>query len=484
MTRPRNNRSQLNSPLVFGLLVAFLLSAAITAYLTYAAVRDAVSAWDVTQLQGAPILNGENPQGTPAPGVVNATLDPNVPLQAPDMPTPQPWDGASRVTVLVMGYDYGDWSDERKCPCRTDTMILLTLDPLTQSAGMLSIPRDLWVSIPGFADNYKINQAYYLGDASQLPGGGPGLAIKTVEQFLGVPINFYATVDFTSFERLVDEIGGVEIDVPEEIKVDPLGRNPDGTSNTVILQPGKQTLSGPVALAYARARYTEGGDFDRANRTQQVILAIRDRILSLDMLTTLISKAPVLYQEISAGVKTNLSLDQIIRLAWTASQIPLDSIKKGVIAPPDMVTLGKSPDGLDILIPGPERILELRDQIFTASGPVSPAVAADTDPATLFAEEAARITVLNASYQSGLAATTQEWLNTQGFNVTQVGNADQLSAVTKIYDYTGKPYTIKYIIQVMGLPDNVAIYSSYDPNSEVDVAIILGDDWANSNPMP
>jgi LCP family protein required for cell wall assembly len=463
--------------------VAFLLSAGITAYLTFVAVRDAVSGWDVTQLEGAPILGGQDPKSTSIPGVVSATLDPNVPLQAPDMPTPQPWDGASRVTVLVMGYDFGDWSDERKCPCRTDTMILLTLDPLTQSAGMLSIPRDMWVSIPGYADNYKINQAYYLGDANQLPGGGPGLAIKTVEQFLGVPIHFYATVDFSSFERLVDEIGGVEIDVPEEIKVDPLGRNPDGTSNTVILQPGKQTLTGPVALAYARNRYTEGGDFDRAARTQQVIMAIRDRILSVDMLTTLITKAPVLYQELASGVKTNLSLDQIIKLAWTASQISLDSIKKGVIAPPDMVTLGKSPDGLDILIPVPEKILELRDQIFTSSGPVSPAVA-NTDLATLVQQEAARVAVMNGSYQSGLAATTQNWLISQGFNITQVGNAEQLSSVTKIIDYTGKPYTIKYIIQVMGLPENVAIYNSYDPNSDVDVEIVLGDDWANTNPMP
>jgi LCP family protein required for cell wall assembly len=465
--------------------MAFLISAAITAYLTFVAVRDAVSGWDVTQLQGAPVLNGEDPKNTAIPGVASPTLDPSVPLQAPDMPTPQPWDGASRVTVLVMGYDFGDWSEERTCPCRTDTMLLLTLDPLTQSAGMLSIPRDMWVSIPGFADNYKINQAYYLGDASQLPGGGPGLAIKTVEQFLGVPINFYATVDFQSFERLVDEIGGIEIDVKEEIKVDPLGRNPDGTSNTVILQPGKQMLTGPVALAYARARYTAGGDFDRANRTQEVIEAIANRVISLDMLPTLISKAPVLYQQLSAGVKTNLSLDQIIKLAWTGTQVYANhNIKKGVIAPPDMVTLGKSPDGLDILIPVPEKILELRDQIFTSSGPVSPAVATNTDPAALVQQEAARITVLNGSYQSGLAATTQEWLKTQGLNVSQVGNADQLSSVTKIIDYTGKPYTIKYIIQVMGLPENVAIYNSYDPNSEVDVTIVLGDDWANSNPMP
>lgn len=482
MTRNHSTRTnQLNSPIILGLLVAFLLAAAITAYLTFVAVRDAVANWNITHLDGI-VPQDNQVQQTSLPGFdeenEHAVLDREVPMQAPGGPTPEPWDGASRVTILVMGYDYGDWSDERKCPCRTDTMILLTLDPLTQSAGMLSIPRDLWVSVPGFADNYKIAQAHQLGDSSQLPGGGPGLAMKTVEQFLGVPINFYATIDFTSFERFVDEIGGVEVDVTEEIKADPVGKG-----NTVILQPGKQTLSGPVALGYARNRYTEGADFDRAKRTQQVILAIRDRVLSVDMLPTLISKAPVLYKELSSGIQTNLTLDQVIKLAWTAQQIPLDKIKKGVIGPPDQVTLGKSPEGLDILIPIPEKILELRDDIFTSSGPVSP-VSADADLATLTREENARIAILNGSYLSGLAATTQEFLIGQELKITQVGNAEQLSATTKIIDYTGKPYTVKYLMQVMQLPETTPIFNSYDPNSEVDITVIVGDDWANNNTMP
>ena len=169
-------------------------------------------------------------------------------------------------------------------------MILLTLDPVTRTAGILSIPRDLWVAIPGFKHG-KINTAYYLGDAHKLPGGGPGLAVKTVEEFLGVPINFYAQVDFGVFVRFIDEIGGVKIDVPEEITVDLLG---SGSSTKKTLQPGVQVLPGEWALAYARARYTEGGDFDRAQRQQQVIMAIRDRIISFDMLPILISKADVL----------------------------------------------------------------------------------------------------------------------------------------------------------------------------------------------
>jgi LCP family protein required for cell wall assembly len=131
-----------------------------------------------------------------------------------------------------MGLDYGDWSADREGPSRTDTMILFTVDPLSKTAGMLNIPRDLWVNIPGFGYD-KINTAFFLGEANKLPEGGPGLAIKTVEQLLGVPINYYAQIDFQAFETFIDKIDGVEIDVPYEMKIDPIGKY-----NTITLEPG------------------------------------------------------------------------------------------------------------------------------------------------------------------------------------------------------------------------------------------------------
>jgi LCP family protein required for cell wall assembly len=176
-------------------------------------------------------------------------------------------------------------------------MMLLTLDPLSNTAGMLSIPRDLWVSIPGF-DNGRINTAYFLGEAYNLPGGGPGMAVKTVESVLGVSINYYAQVDFGAFIRFVDELGGVKIDVPDKIKIDPIVGDPE------YLKPGRQTLFGELALAYARARNTPNGDLDRAIRQQQVIFGIRERLLKPESLTELISKAPNLYAEIAGGISS------------------------------------------------------------------------------------------------------------------------------------------------------------------------------------
>jgi LCP family protein required for cell wall assembly len=309
-----------------------------------------------------------------------------------------------------------------------------------------------------------------------LPGGGPGLAMQTVEELLGVPIDFYAQIDFSAFVRFIDEIDGVKIDVPEEITIDPLGDN-----NVKTLKPGRQTLPGDLALAYARARKTEGGDFDRAQRQQQVILAIRDRIINFDMLPTLIRKSGVLYNELSSGIHTNLTLEQTIKLAWMAVQIPEDQIRRGIIGT-EQVNFQTSPDGLDILKPLPNEVRKLRDEIFTDTGPASPA-AANMDPIERMKAENARVAVLNGTYTPGLAARTTEYLKSQGVNVTVTGNAQSNVTYTEITFYTGKPYTVAYLVDLMGI-NQYRIHHVFEPANSVDVSVVLGEDWAGNNPMP
>jgi LCP family protein required for cell wall assembly len=458
--------------LVGAVAIALLIAASLTAYLTFVAVRDIVTSWEFTSLPGIALTE---PTATPNPEVPSVITDPQTPLQPVGGPTPEVWDGARRVSVLVMGLDYRDWLEAKGAP-RTDTMILLTLDPLTQTAGMISIPRDLWVNIPGFEYN-RINTAYSLGESYQLPGGGPGLAMETVEELLGVPIDYYALVDFGAFVRFIDEIGGIEVNIREEIVVDPLGDN-----NTKKMKRGVKTLDGEIALAYARARKTEGGDFDRAQRQQDVIMAIRARILNVDMLPTLIAKAPVLYQEIAAGVHTNLSLEQVIQLAWLGQQIPKKDIRRGVIGPPDQVLLVKSPSEDDVLKPITDKIRTLRDEVFFGSESISPA-AANMDTLELVNIEAPRVSVLNGTSTPGLAARTTEYLKSQGIEVAVTGNADQLYTNTTIFDYTGKIYTVKYLMELMGASPN-RFFSRYDPTSDVDVVVILGADWVSSNTIP
>src|SRR4030066_1925124 len=208
-----------------GLLSLFVLAAIIAAYVAYTRSLDFFLTFDIAQIPGLAIQN------TPVSGQNSGGLIAPTPLPTSSTgPTPQPWDGASRVTVLVMGLDYRDW-EAGDGPPRTDTMILLTSDPLTKTAGMLNVPRDLWVSIPGF-EYGRINTAYPLGIAFEVPGGGPGLAMRTIESLLGVPIDYYAIIDFYAFEQFIDELGGINVHVPSTISVDPIGHN-----NTVILEP-------------------------------------------------------------------------------------------------------------------------------------------------------------------------------------------------------------------------------------------------------
>src|SRR5919202_612926 len=140
-------------------------------------------------------------------------------LPPSELPVPE-WTDKGRVNVLLLGSDHRDGAGDLP---RTDTIIVVTLDPASHTAGMLSPPRDLWVSIPGYG-NERINAAFALGENAK-KGGGPDLARKTVEQLIGVPIQHYALVGFSGFEKLVDQVGGVVLDVERPIRDD---EYPDG----------------------------------------------------------------------------------------------------------------------------------------------------------------------------------------------------------------------------------------------------------------
>jgi LCP family protein required for cell wall assembly len=475
--RNSRNRTKMAKPrrpmdrLTVGLLIAFGVLAIATAAVAFFVARNLFSSWTMTDLPG---IADTSSQSSKMPETLPDGTSAALPLQSASGPTPVPWDGASRITMLVMGLDYRDW-EAGEVP-RTDTMILLTVDPLTKTAGMLSIPRDMWVNIPGF-DYGKINTAYYLGETYKLPGGGPALAMQTVENFLGVPIDYYAQIDFMAFVKFIDEIGGLDINVMDEIRVARIGSDEE----SYVLHEGVQNLDGMETLGYARSRYTSGGDFDRSERQQQVIMAIREQIVTFDMLPTLIAKSPILYQELSSGIRTNLSLQQVIQLAVLGTQINPKQIKQ-IVIPPDVVYESTSPDGLAILIPIPDEIRELRDKVFAVSSPASPSTA-NVDPAELVKMEQARVTVINGTQTGGLATRTSDYLRAQGINVVGESTADRVYEITTIIIYNGKPYTINYLAQTMGVPTS-QIFNSYNPDAATDIDIIIGNNWASNNPMP
>jgi LCP family protein required for cell wall assembly len=372
-----------------------------------------------------------------------------------------------RVNVLVLGTDK---RVHEEGPSRTDTMIVLTVDPRSKSAGMLSIPRDLWVSIPGYSEN-RVNTAHFLGELDDYPGGGPGLAKKTVQYALGVPIHYYVRVNFEGFERLVDAIEGITVDVKEAIHDE---RYPDGNYGymTVEIPVGVQHMDGTTALQYARARHG-GSDFARARRQQDVIRAVRDKVLSLDIPLT---RIPEMLRIVGDSVQTDLNLNEMYALAKLGREVPAENITS-IVIDESMTTPQLTPDGADVLIPNHARIREMVDELFADPAPTIPAGLSESE---LVSQEAARLEVQNGTSTVGLAQRTADDLSQAGYSVTSVCNADRSDYMSSvIIVYSEKPTTVSSLIRRFNIPPENVRWNM-GANSEVDVRLVLGQDYAAS----
>lgn len=276
------------------------------------------------------------------------------------------WDDPRRVTILLLGIDQRA-GESGSFP--TDTMILVSLDPVGKTAAILSIPRDLWVEIPGISQPGRINTANILGDEINYPGGGgPMLASKTVERTLGVRVDYFMLINFEVFMTLVDAVGPVEVCPPEPIDDD---RYPDGSYGyiTIHFDAGCQELDAEKLLQYARTRHGNS-DISRSSRQQEVILALRKKVLSAGGVTALIPKAPDLWSSMQANIRTNITLEDLIRLGLKAEEISSENIRQGQITFEEVLT-GTGPDGEEILTPIPTDIRLLMQDLFRPAGTAS-----------------------------------------------------------------------------------------------------------------
>jgi LCP family protein required for cell wall assembly len=368
-------------------------------------------------------------------------------------------------------------------------MILVTIDPATGKAGMLSIPRDLWVAIPGYSEN-RINMPHYLGEKDGYPGGGPALAMKTVQYNLGVPVHFYVRVDFSGFRRIIDTLGGIDVDAPQAID-DP--KYPDDAYgyDPFHIEAGPQHLDGATALKYARTRATAGADFDRARRQQQVLLAILERALAIDV----IPKIPELWTTMAGTVQTDLQLVDILELAKLADRIKSQSIQTAVIDH-SMTVDYKTATGAQVLLPVREKIRPLIEQMFSSPRPVAaptptpdPAVLARAreemekenqrrvEVAAVLQKEGARVVVQNGTTQPEMATASAQYLRDQGFNIVQFGPADRTDYPrTVIVDYTGKTYAIQVLTEIFNVA-GANIRRSPNLKSDMDIRVIIGADF-------
>jgi LCP family protein required for cell wall assembly len=251
-----------------------------------------------------------------------ASNQPQTNSQTPDA-TPVPaWD-EGRVNVLLLGVDQR-LCEETNGVSRTDTMILVSLDPETRTASLLSFPRDLWVEIPTIGAN-RLNAAHFFGDAYDYPGGGPALAKRTFQENFGVPMHYYARLNFAGFRQIIDALGGIEIEVEEPIWDDHYPTDDCGFE-TVQFDVGQYHMNGDQALKYARSRHYSS-DFDRARRQQQVLFAIYDKAKSIYT----IPRLPELWAAKSEAIQTDLSLIEVMKLARLGLEVDRSSIRHGVI---------------------------------------------------------------------------------------------------------------------------------------------------------
>jgi len=249
-----------------------------------------------------------------------------------------------RINLLLLGIDRRGgtgWA------YRTDTIMVATLDPDTRAAGILSIPRDLQLTIPGHGQD-RINTANVYGSLQDNPDGGPALLEATIEANFAIPIDGYLMVDFRAFEQIVDTLGGIEIQVPNWLHdtryPDPKPEDPFAYK-TIHFEPGLQHMDGSKALEYARSRMSTS-DFDRAKRQQLVLLAIREKALSLNA----IPRWPKLAAVAIDSIRTDLETHELLALALWAARLDTSKLKQVVLEHP-FVFSHRRADGAAVQLP-------------------------------------------------------------------------------------------------------------------------------------
>jgi len=442
------------------LMVLFLCGALFSGFAAY----DFAHGWFESEPGAIPVID-------PATGAIRPTLPANArssgfPPSASQAQAGQTWDHRGRVNMLLMGVDL---RPGEKGPTNTDALIIVTIDPATRSVGMLSIPRDLWVPIPGSGEN-RINTAYWSGVRRAYPGGGPGLVKKTILLNFGIQIHYYALINFVGFRKLVDVLGGLIIDVPRDI-LDPTFPNDTYGYKPLFIPKGRQHMNGQLALDYARTRHADT-DFGRMKRQQQVLMAIKDQALRVDV----IPKIPALWAAKENLAQTDLGLTDVFALLQLAREIRADNITTGVVGDAETQDWTTS-SGAMVLLPNPGRIQKVIESVFRT--PPSAAAAA-LQPGEQFknlSNEAARIEIVNGTKTGGLAGRVAEWLKAQGFSVTLVDAADHDDyAQTVIVDAADKSFTRALALNVMRLPaDRWRKGATGKPN--VEMRIVLGQDF-------
>ena len=334
-----------------------------------------------------------------------------------------------RINVLIIGVGGEGHAGSQLA----DTLIVASYRPSTKRAALLSIPRDLVVEIPGYGFR-KINHANAFAEEEGPRGNGVVVTSAVMQKLLGAPMHYSVRVDFGGFEKLIDDIGGIDIDV-ERSFVDYEYPTEDFGYQTIRFEAGRRHFSGAEALKYVRSRHGnngEGSDFARSKRQQAVIVAVKKKVFSLETVFNPSRIANGL-ETLGEHVVTNFAPWELMKLANIGKSFDTNAITTRVLdtSPEGLLINSVGLDGAYILEPRAKDYSEIQDAF---AGLLSDAP-----------RERAAIEIQNGTVHAGLAARTASTIASSDIQVVRVRNAEQRNhQKTIIYDLSGgkKPTTL------------------------------------------
>ncbi len=366
--------------------------------------------------------------------------------------------GQETVNFLLIG------SDKRSgTSFRTDTMVVAILRPNDGQVSLISIPRDLWVSIPDW-ENGRINTAYQHGISTDYPGGGPGLLKDTIQYNLGIRIDHTAMVDFDGFRQIVNTLGGVDVPIScaytDWHLIDPnLDPELESSWSLYTVEPGVVHMDGDLALWYARSRQ-KSSDFDRGRRQQEVLRSIFTQALQ----TGTLSRIPELYNNLKDSVATDLGLGDLLQLSLYAPKMTNADIRSYYIRPP-YVSSWITDSGAYVLLPNQELLSQLLTEALSAS-------------TTTVQRQTITIEVMNGTSVPGYETLASTRLNYAGYETRIIPSDRQDYAYSVLIDKSAAQdrNVSATILSVMGMLPG-SLIPAQDPNSSAHYLLILGYDY-------
>ena len=382
-------------------------------------------------------------------------------------------EGDGRINILLLGMS-GAGHDG---PLLTDTIIVASINPQDKTVAMLSIPRDLYVKIPGNGYN-KINAAYTFGEEqansnknksllSSNKTDGPTLSKQVVGDILDLPIHYYLSMDFEGFKQIINQLGGIDVNVDKDLN-DPYYPTDNYKYQTFKIAKGQYHMDGDLALKYARSRETTS-DFDRASRQQVILEAIKTKAKSLSIFN--VKKISSMMNTLGNHMRTDFTLKELERLGDLLKDVDSSKIVNEVLDnSPDGALQDSNIDGIYVLIPKKgkgnySQIQQIAHSIFI-------------DP--YLKKENAAVEIMNGTNKANLAQNLASQLKNYGYNVVKTSNAQKTYAKTYVIDYTGgqKPFTLSFLQKRLSAEQNTMQPVA---GSATEILIILGENYQPSS---